>query len=260
MKGTIVDHPERITGLWESEDGFGGAVGLNLRLVTRIEGQPKTFVGSRQYWDSLQIGIYQRHDREQHLGDANWIMDNSDGVFFDGARLIAKMPDISTDLDLTYDIAHQEWSGWFHRRAFSRRVTLSRPRAKPGTPVSRLVGTWSSGYRSHRRCLHVAQQEDGGFAAWYDILSLPGLYRLAPGIVLLPWTSERYGELASVSEVRHEILRIGSSPYVAAGSRPEFLVILTKDGRRLVGQLEGQSRPMETQYRRIGGDSCRYGK
>jgi hypothetical protein len=71
MKGTIVKHPERITGVWEADEGSAGVVGLTLRLITRIDGQPKTFSGARRYWDGMQIGVYQRHGREHHPGDAN---------------------------------------------------------------------------------------------------------------------------------------------------------------------------------------------
>jgi hypothetical protein len=94
MKGTVVDYPEQITGLWESDDGSGGAVGLNFQLTTELEGQPKTFTGRPQYWDSLQIGVYQRFGSERHVGDANWIMDNSAGVNFDGKRIVAKILDL----------------------------------------------------------------------------------------------------------------------------------------------------------------------
>lgn len=102
MKGTVVTRPEQRTGLWESDDGSGGAVGINLRLITTIKGQPKTFAGWSQYWDSMQIGVYQRHGSGQNVGDANWIMDNLGGVNFDGTRLVAKMPDLSIDVDLSY--------------------------------------------------------------------------------------------------------------------------------------------------------------
>lgn len=89
MKGTVVTRPEQMTGLWESDDGSGGAVGINLRLITTIKGQPKTFAGWSEYWDSLQIGVYQRHGSVQNVGDANWIMDNLGGANFDldGASL-----------------------------------------------------------------------------------------------------------------------------------------------------------------------------
>ncbi len=180
VKGTVVTHPEQMTGLWESDDGSGGAVGINLRLITTIKGQPKIFAGWSQYWDSLQIGVYQRHGSEQNVGDANWIMDNLSGVHFDGTRLVAKMPDLSIDVDLSYDIQNRTWNGWFHRRTFARRVVLSRPRAKPGITKSRLVGTWRLGEPA-RECLHVAQQSDGGLAGWYDTYPSPGQIDMLPG-------------------------------------------------------------------------------
>ena len=251
MKGTVVTRPEQMTGLWESD----GAVGINLRLITTIKGQPKTFAGWSQYWDSLQIGVYQRHGSEQNVGDANWIMDNLGGVNFDGTRLVAKMPDLSIDVDLSYDIQNQTWNGWFHRRTFARRVVLSRPRAKPGITKSRLVGTWRLG-ESARECLHVAQQSDGGLAGWYDTLSLPGSYRYAPGIVPLPWTSEYSGELATVSEPGYEVLRVGASPYTAAAGPPAFVVKLSKEGDRLMGGREGGNASLSFQWRKVDGDSC----
>jgi hypothetical protein len=169
------------------------------------------------------------------------------------------MPSISVDLNLTYDRVHQVWRGWFHRRIFAQRVVLSRPRTKPGARKSRLVGTWNVG-DNPRKCLPIAQQEDGGFTAWHDTLSLPGLSRYAPGIVPLPWTSERYGESASVSDAGPEALLIGSSPYTAAAGRPAFGVRLSKAGDRLVAGSEGTIASMGTEYRRMEGDSCRYGK
>lgn len=101
MKGTVVDNPEQITGLWESDDGSDGAVGLNLQLTTEARGQFKTLRGTSQYWNSLQIGVYQRHGSGRHVGDANWIMDNSADVNYDGKRLVARMPDLAIDLDLS---------------------------------------------------------------------------------------------------------------------------------------------------------------
>jgi hypothetical protein len=129
---------------------LSGAVGLNLQLSTEIKGQPATFAGSHQYWDSLQIGVYQRHSSEQRVGDASWIIDNSTGVYFDGRRLLVKLPKLvvsgplaapSIDLDLTYENDKQVWDGWFHRGSFARRVILTRPHVKAGIAESRLVGT-----------------------------------------------------------------------------------------------------------------------
>jgi hypothetical protein len=256
MKGTVVDYPEQRAGLWESDDGSGGAVGLNFQLTTELEGQPKTFTGRSQYWDSLQIGIYQRPGNERHVGDANWIMENSAGVEFDGKRLVAKMPDLTIDLDLIYDNTNQIWKGWFHRRAFARQVVLSRPRAKPGIPKSRLVGTWLGGQPSARMCLHVIQQTDGHLAAWYDQLSLPGLYRYAPGIVLLPRTSESYGEQAIVSESGHEVLRFQVIPYSGGCCSPVFVGKLSAGGDRLTRGWDGGNAPGSHEWRRVAGDSC----
>jgi hypothetical protein len=255
MKGTVVDYPEQIAGLWESDDGSGGAVGLNFQLTTELKGQPKTFTGRHQYWDSLQIGVYQRRGRQRQVGDANWIMDNSGGVNCDGRRLVARMPDLAIDLDLNYDSKNQIWNGWFHRGTFARQVVLSRPRAKSGISKSRLVGTWLEGQPA-RICLHVVQQSDGDLAAWYDQLSLPGLYRYAHGIVPLPRTSEHYGEQGIVSEPGHEVLRFQVRPYSAGCCSPVFVGKLSEGGDRLTGGWDGGNAPGSHEWRRVDGDSC----
>jgi hypothetical protein len=256
MKGTVVDQPEQVTGLWESDDGSGGAVGLNVQLTTELKGQPKTFTGSIQYWDSLQIGVYQRHGSERHVGDANWIMDNLAGVNFDGKRLVARMPDLAIDLDLIYDNKNEIWKGWFHRRAFARQVVLSRPRIKPGNPKSRLVGAWLKGRPGPGICLHVVQQSDGHLAGWYDQLSLPGLYRYAPGIVPLPWTSESYGEQGIASEPGYGVLRFVVGPYSAGCCSAVFVGKLSESGGRLTGGWDRGNAPGSHEWQRVYGGSC----
>ena len=256
MKGTIVDNPEQITGLWESDDGSGGAVGLNLQLTTEVRGQPKTFRGTSQYWNSLQIGVYQRHGSGRHVGDASWIMDNSASVNYDGKRLVAGIPDLAINLDLSYDNKNQLWKGWFHRGAFARQVILSRPRARPGISRSRLVGTWREGQPSLRMCLHVVQQSDGNLAGWHDQLSLSGLYRYARGIVPLPETHEYYGEQGIVSEPGREVLSFELNPYSAGCCSPVFVGKLSEDGERLTGGWDGVNAPGSREWRRVEGYSC----
>lgn len=255
MKGAVVDYPEQITGLWESDDGSGGAVGLNFQLTTVVKGRPKTFTGTSQYWDSLQIGVYQRHGSERHVGDANWIMDNSVGVNCDGKRLVARMPDLGIDLDLSYDNKNQIWRGGFRRGAFARQIVLSRPRAKPGFFKSRLVGTWREGQPS-RMCLHVVQQSDGKLAGWYDELSLPGLVRYASGIAPLRQAPEYYGEQGIVSEPGHEVLWFEVKAYSAGCCSPVFVGKLSEDDERLTGGRDGGNAPGSHEWRRVDGDSC----
>jgi hypothetical protein len=256
MRGTVVDYPEQITGLWESDDGSGGAVGLNFQLITELKGQPKTFRGRSKYWDSLQIGVYQRQGSERHVGDANWIMDNSPGVHFDGKRLVARMPDLAIDLGLSYDNKNQIWSGWFHRGAFARQVLLSRPRAKPGISKSRLVGTWLEGQRAARMCLHVVQQSDGDLGGMVRPTISVWLIPICSGSIPLPWTSEYYGEQGIVSESGHEVLRFEVRPYSAGCCSPVFVGKLSEGGDRLTGRWDGGNAPGSHEWRRVDGDSC----
>ena len=256
MKGTVVDYPQQVTGLWESDDGSGGAVGLNFQLTTELKGQPKAFTGSVQYWDSLQIGVYQRHGSERHVGDANWIMDTSSGVTLDGERLVARMPDLAIDLNMTYDNKEETWRGWFHRGAFARPVVLRRPHIEPGIRKSRLVGVWLEGQPAPGICLHVVQQSDGHLAGWYDQLSLPGLYRYAPGIVPLPWTPEYFGGQAIVSEPGLGVLHFEVGPYSAGCCSASFVGKLSGSGERLTGGWDGGNVPGTHQWRRLYGGSC----
>jgi hypothetical protein len=255
LKGTVVNHPEQFSGLWESDDGHGGAVGINLELTTEIKGLPRSFAGWPQYWYSLQIGVYQRHGTEQHIGDSNWVVDDSSESEFDGRRLTVKSPSVPIDLTLVYEPEKEAWSGWFHRKSFSGQVVLKRPKPGPGVANTRLAGTWLEG-SNHRTCLHVTKQFDGGLAAWSDRLSLSGLDRYAPGIVPLSRTSERYGVLASAEEPGQGVLKIGGSPYTASPVWPPLILKLSAKGDRLTGKMEGADDLPSAIWQKVQGDSC----
>ena len=55
-----ISKPEDLAGRWETSDGHGGMVGMNVIVSTHIDGTPVSLIGHREYLDSLDIGLYQR--------------------------------------------------------------------------------------------------------------------------------------------------------------------------------------------------------
>jgi hypothetical protein len=52
--------PDALAGRWETSDGHGGAVGMNVIISTHIDGAPSSLANQPQYLDEFTVGIYQR--------------------------------------------------------------------------------------------------------------------------------------------------------------------------------------------------------
>lgn len=68
MLGRLIDEPERLSGLWETPDGPGDAVGIWLLLTTQISGAPSTLANIPQYQQHLSVSLFHRSGNELAFG------------------------------------------------------------------------------------------------------------------------------------------------------------------------------------------------
>jgi hypothetical protein len=59
----IIEEPERLSGVWETDIGSGKTIGLHFNLTTAIEGSPTSLTRILQYEEHLDIGVYQKNVR-----------------------------------------------------------------------------------------------------------------------------------------------------------------------------------------------------
>ena len=114
-----VAHPEALSGLWETSNGHGGAVGIHLLLTTTVPGDVKTLHGTTQSWQSLEVGVYERKLATIQVGEQNYFSDSPRGgnVSFDMGRLrlhfvsrVASEPSMDLDLVMMQTVAGQATS------------------------------------------------------------------------------------------------------------------------------------------------------
>jgi hypothetical protein len=263
----IIEEPERLSGVWETEIGSGKTIGLHFNLITEIEGSPTSLTRILQYEYHLDIGVYQKSGKDLKYGDQNYFSLSGDGAaFWDGKRLILKFAPPPTsrlpaiDLNLTYDEKQETWTGLFHRDSFSGDVTLRRPNADKSVAASKLAGTWAgTGSPDRIGCLHIVQRPDGTLEGWSDGLQLPGLTRYANGLKAPQKTFEYYGETINVSQTDQAVFSIefgATSPMCCAHT---FVGQLSADGALLDGSWQpgpNQS-ASKANWKRVLGDSCR---
>jgi hypothetical protein len=92
-----------LSGLWETANGHGGAVGIHLLLNTTVPATARTLSGVPQSWESLEVSAYERKGAAIKFGDENYFSDSPRGgnVRFDGRRLTLNfVGSPSVDLDL----------------------------------------------------------------------------------------------------------------------------------------------------------------
>jgi hypothetical protein len=136
--------PRTPLGIWESEDGEGGAVGINLWEVPSAMGHGGPLSeGDDGNRPVLQVGVYQRRNTKVHCGeenfyDAGWRGSNLGGVFTAYAAEILSVHnpgklrgDVPLDLDMKHDPARDVWVGRFHRGMFDMSLTLHRVADRP---------------------------------------------------------------------------------------------------------------------------------
>jgi hypothetical protein len=204
--GSVVLHPEEITGIWEtgwpsSADtvlSSHGVLGLSVALITTVPGTTKTFSGTEQKIQLIRIVTYLRHGDHSDstvwwtgaLGNLDW-RDNHLRLHAVGSR---NGPE-PVDLDLVFDPAESRWSGSFKSPTFSGNVSLRRPlRGEPTAPTG--TWKWSPNASGQSHCIHIGLGVDGRLVIWEDVLTLNGLSQYANHLHAPERTGESYGELS----------------------------------------------------------------
>ncbi len=170
-----IDHPEALSGIWETPDGNGGAFGIHLQLMTTVPADADPPLWTPQSWQPLEVDVFQRKGSEIASGDENSFADSVRGgsVRLSGGRLALHFPSSATGLmSIDLDLLHQSddcWHGRFHRGNVDSVVTLCRPTPGPSIASNALVGTWST----NRGCIHTFQTGPGTFTGWSDTLQIP---------------------------------------------------------------------------------------
>lgn len=265
MTGIIVEHPERLTGLWEAQEGPDSVVGLDIKLITKIPGAVTSLTGVEQHEEQIYFGVYQRHGAELKFGDENYLHDPRNDTQWNGNHLVyhyvpRTTDELAFDIDLTFEEKEDTWTGLFHRGSFSEYVTLRRPIPGPNVKVSPLVGTWASSDLSDSgRCLHIVEQSDGAFAEWQDMLDMPGRGCYANGLMPPGQSDEYYGDRVKVLQKADHTYSIEFNAYSAGCCSHTFTGTMSADNKTLKTVWQPDSIPLSNSstWRKIQGDSCR---
>jgi hypothetical protein len=254
MRGIAIDHPEKLSGSWEAQ-GDHAVYGLHIQLTTRVDGAPITLLGARQIFYSASIDVYERTGPARKFGDGNWLLDDSPQVLWTDRHLVIKHPATRTDpdvqLDVTFDLVANSWSGRFHRGTVDRSVTLVRPHPEAGAASSPFVGTWKR--LGNNECIHIVQTGSKSLAAWSDALATPGASRYANGIRAPLETFERYGAIALVEAVSPKAVLMELNALTVACCSITYAGVLTPDGKEI---QSGEQVPFPNNWARMRGDSC----
>jgi len=127
-----ISNPENVAGRWETSDGHGGMVGMNVIVSTHVDGTPARLIGHKQYLDDLEIILYQRTGPDVEASAFGVFSTNSNGgAIWDGQqlRLLAspQRADISkVEVRLWWNEIKKQWDGHYERGGFSRQVVLTR--------------------------------------------------------------------------------------------------------------------------------------
>jgi len=261
--GHLVNHPESLSGLWETSNGKGGAVGIHLLLTTSVPGDATTLNGIQQSWRSLEVGIYERKGSTIQFGEQNYFSDSPRGgnVTYEHGRLklhfIARVAsDPSIDLDLMRNM-DGSWTGRLHRGSFDSAVTLRRP-SFDSNGQSKIVGTWLESKSLTSSCVHVAQQSATEYIGWSDALQTLGGMRIANSIPRPREAIERYGELMKVSLQNGDRISFELYAYNAICCSHRFVGILSEDGTPIQGTWPSGTNqaPHNAVWVRMPHDSC----
>jgi hypothetical protein len=249
-------HPEALSGVWETQDGEGGAVGIHLELSTSISSDEHT-PWTSQAWDHLEVAVFHRSEHAEELGENNDFSDSmrGGGVSVKDNRLTlhylwSQRKPLAIDLDLTLK-PDGCWHGRFHRNAFDRTVSLCRPTAGKDVPPDSLAGTWFAS--SSMRCVHIFQNGPDAFTGWADSLEFPGRITFSPRIPEPHPLFEHYGSLVKIDRPGPGIVRIKFGAYNPICCPIDFLGKFSADHSRMEGNT-GNTFPMT--FTRVQGDAC----
>jgi len=259
-RGRPIKHSEALSGLWEAPDGHGGAVGIYLQLGTSVPGTAMTLRGTPQSWESLQVGVYERHGPVIQIGSGNGFSDSPRGsnLKFEDGRLtvhsFAYAPGTTfVDLDLVQQPGDR-WYGRLHRGHFDAQVTLRRPAAPDSQGANQLIGTWSESTAFGGACVHIAGHGPDDFTGWSDALQTWGSVMFAPHVVRPSTAFQRYGDLMNVHRGKNGSVSFELYAYNGLCCPKTFDGILSKDGSTMEGSWSsGSNRAVWTKMR---GDSC----
>jgi hypothetical protein len=232
--GRRVSDPEALSGIWEARDGRGGAVGIDLQLITYLPRDARSFEATNETWQTLQVGVYERALAATKLGEENYFTDSRQGgdVRYENGHLTLHSGPF--DLDLVR-LPGQRWSGRLHRNDFDAQVLLTRSCDCANKNVG-FVGTWrrDSGAGTFA-CLHIAQPARGEFTAWEDSHQVPGRMRFAPGLQRPATATQIYGEMTVARSMPEGNLLLLESPASLPACCPHSsLATLTKHGMQLI--------------------------
>jgi hypothetical protein len=253
--------PDALAGRWETPDGHGGAVGMNVIVTTYIDGTPSNIAGHAQHVSNITVGLYQRTGPDvEELGFSFFPAAIDGGTNGDGYRLVIQFPGrgaiSAVNLDLVWHEQSQTWNGLFESGAFRGQVSLQRPASK--SSVSPFAGAWSRTHAMMNNCLHIAQQQDSSLTAWSDDLQALGRVRYANGIQPPAQTREQYGEIAKAKLDASGQITVELRAYTAGCCSHSFTARLSPDGQLLSGSwLTGPNQdPSEVEWKKMPGISC----
>jgi hypothetical protein len=262
--GNPVAHPEALSGLWETSNGHGGAVGIHLLLTTTVPGDARTLYGITQSWQSFEVGIYERKGVMIQFGEQNYFSDSPRGgnVSFEGRRLrLHFVPRVVSDPAIDVDLVHDadgSWTGRFHRGTFDSNVMLRRPAPRDVAKVNPIVGAWLENRSSISSCVHIAQQSSTDFTGWSDSLQLFGSMRVANSVARPATAMQRYGELMKVDLHDGGKVSLELYAYTAICCSHSFVGTLTPSGTLIEGAWPPgpNQAPHDSTWRKTPSDSC----
>lgn len=263
--GQQVMHPESLSGIWETSNGHGGAIGIHLELDTTIPSDGDKQSWAPQSWQDLQVGVFERKGTEIQLGEEGGFSDSRRGgnVTFNQGRLqlhfVSPWTDTpSVDLDLVQQ-AGDCWDGRLHRGEFDSHVTLCRPSTSQSGKANPLVGTWAENSNLGQGCIHIAEQAPGEFTGWSDAIQLPGTVRSCIDNVSKPVTvSERFGERLKARLEKDGSVSFELYAYTGMCCPHTFVGKLTEGGNLIQGTWPSGANQAahNATWKKMHGDSC----
>ena len=263
--GQQVTHPESLSGIWETSNGHGGAIGIHLELDTTIPSDGDKQIWAPQSWQDLQVGVFERKGAEIQLGEESGFSDSRSGgsVTFDQGRLqlhfVSQWADTpSVDLDLVQQ-ADGCWDGRLHRGDFDSHVTLCRPSTGQAGKASRLVGTWEENSSLGQGCVHIVEQASGEFIGWSDDIELPDTVRSCIDNVSRPVTVfEHFGERIKAHLEKDGGISFELYAYTGMCCSHTFVGKLTESGNLIRGTWPPGTNQAthNAKWKKMPGDSC----
>jgi hypothetical protein len=122
--------PDELAGRWETSDGQGGAVGMNIIITAHIDETSAVLAGQLQHEDEFDALIYQRSEPDVPPRGFNSFSNSPNGgMTWDGNRITIHLPGKDTvptfNVDLIWHEESQEWTGLFERGSVNHRSALS---------------------------------------------------------------------------------------------------------------------------------------